>query len=225
MGSHQPSNTGVTISSFADEDDERADKPHRIARVSDRQDPIERFRRLYDANYAPLFAYALRRTNEASEAHDVVADTFLVLWRRLNDAPPDEEVSLWLYGVARRVLANRQRARFRSERLVVRLGQVAPAEADTEELLAQRDVARAALSSLGKLRADDREILLLAAWEKLSAAEIGLVIGCSPNAAAIRLHRARKRLTEVFKKENGGDGDMQSEGPHLRRPRSQRREA
>lgn len=147
-----------------------------------------------------------------------MADTFLVLWRRLDQAPSDEEVLFWLYGVIRHVLANRHRTRVRKERLVARLGEIAEQAAETAEVAATRIHARAVLEALQMLGEQDREILLLAAWERLSAAEIGGVLGCSENAAAIRLHRARKRLTEVHRKENERAGHRQSEWPRLRRP-------
>ncbi len=53
----------------------------------------------------------------------MVAETFLVAWRRSADLPRDDEVRLWLYGVARRVLANHHRSGIRRERLGERLRQ------------------------------------------------------------------------------------------------------
>ncbi len=50
------------------------------------------------------------------------------------------------------------------------------------------------LWALGELREEDREILRLGAWEGLTHREIGRILGCSANAAKIRLHRARRRL-------------------------------
>jgi RNA polymerase sigma-70 factor (ECF subfamily) len=177
----------------------------------------DRFRRLYEEHYEALLAYALRRCDRV-EAHDVVADTFLVLWRRLDEAPGDEEIPLWLYGVIRNVVANRYRSSRRRERLAARVAQIAYEEVATDELAADRLQTRQVLAALQQIGDADREILLLAAWEELSTAQIATVIGCTENAAAIRLHRARKRLTEVYKKENEGAGDIPGEWPRLRRP-------
>jgi len=188
-----------------------------------REQDERRFRRLYEASYEPVLAYALRRCGDLSEAHDIASDTFLVLWRRLADAPADEEVPLWLYGVARRVVANRHRTAVRRERLVERLGSAARETPGTDELATQRENAIAVLASLRRLGGDDREILLLAAWERLSAAEIALVLGCSPNAAAIRLHRARKRLAAALEKEHGATGHRKKEPPQPRQPSKRRR--
>jgi RNA polymerase sigma factor (sigma-70 family) len=174
------------------------------------REPAEsRFRRLYEMHYPSLFAYAARRFPDFDEAHDVVADAFLVLWRRLEEAPADEEVGLWLYGVMRRVVANRLRARDRRQRLAMRFASIVADIAETtEESVARRLYAETVFDALLQLGEQDREILLLAAWERLSTAELASIYSCSENAAAIRLHRARKRLSEAVAKETGESGDI-----------------
>ncbi len=182
-----------------------------------------RFRRLYEKHYEALLAYALRRWPDESEAHDIVADTFLVLWRRLDQAPPDEEIPLWLYGVIRRVLSNRHRGRVRRERLALRFAQLARESPTTEELAWARLDARRLFDALLRLPEPERELLLLAAWERLSMSELAKLFDCSENAAAIRLHRARKRLTEDYEKESAQVGHKQGERLQLRRPHDRRR--
>jgi RNA polymerase sigma-70 factor (ECF subfamily) len=78
---------------------------------------VERFRRVYAVNFEPLLAYAMRRVGQPEDAADVVAETFLVAWRRIGELPPEAEARLWLYGVARRVLANHHRGGDRRDRL------------------------------------------------------------------------------------------------------------
>src|SRR5580704_6064903 len=72
-------------------------------------DRRRRFETIYAANCGPILGYVLRRTRNGDDAADVVAETFLTAWRRLDDVPPGDQARLWLYGVARRVLANHQR--------------------------------------------------------------------------------------------------------------------
>src|SRR3954468_13578086 len=81
----------------------------------------DRFRVMYDANYHRLLGYAVRRTETEQDAADVVAETFTTAWRRLDDVPPGDEARQWLYGVARRALANQRRSERRRERLGERL--------------------------------------------------------------------------------------------------------
>jgi RNA polymerase sigma-70 factor (ECF subfamily) len=159
-----------------------------MTRVSDDATRRLRFQALYEANYSAILGYALRRAPR-DEAGDVVADTFLVAWRRISDVPHGHEARLWLYGAARRVLANRARSERRRNRIGAQLAAETPpaAQGDPPETDA---VARA----FGRLRPEERELLALVAWEGLSPAEASQVLGCSPNAARIRLYRARRKL-------------------------------
>lgn len=148
-------------------------------------------------------AYALRRSTDLAAADDVVADVFLVAWRRIGDIPHDNELA-WLLGVARRVLSNTHRGDARRERLLARLHSVTPdIELDEVETVTDHDeevaLVRSALARLGE---KDTEILQLAAWEQLSHAQIAVVLDCSVNAVAIRVHRARQRLAEALAKES-----------------------
>jgi RNA polymerase sigma-70 factor (ECF subfamily) len=159
----------------------------------------ERFRRLFDDAYRPLLAYALRRTDEAADAEDVVAETMLVAWRRQRDLPAGEDAIPWLYGVARRVLANQRRSRARRRRLERLLQPLLRQSTHQEEI----EPVDAVIAATRRLPPSDQEVLRLAAWENLSHAQIGTVLGCSENAAALRLHRARRRLREELLKEGG----------------------
>ena len=80
-----------------------------------------RFEAAYAAHHGPILGYVLRRTSNPDDAADVLAETFLTAWRRLDDMPPDPQARLWLYGVARRVLANHHRGQRRAVALAGRL--------------------------------------------------------------------------------------------------------
>lgn len=157
-----------------------------------------RFEAAFTEVYEPLQAYARRRV-PAAAADDVVAEALLVLWRRLDEVPPDL-VLPWCYGVARRCLANQRRADHRREALVDRLNTERPPAAEDES-----DPALEA--ALAELSADDREIVRLWAWEQLQPREIAAVLDISANAAAIRVHRAKQRLAAALDAASGKNGD------------------
>ncbi|WHP17872.1 RNA polymerase sigma factor [Cellulomonas sp. ES6] len=98
--------------------------------------PDERFAALFERTHRPLLAYALRRVSDPADAADVVAETFLVAWRRLDDVPAGEAARPWLFGVARRVLANHYRGERRrdalADRLRDQLTEVVPQPAEPE---------------------------------------------------------------------------------------------
>ena len=152
------------------------------------------FINLYHDNYRILLAYARRRV-DAQTADEVVSETFLVAWRRRRAVPEGSERA-WLFGVARNTILTAARSARRLSRLRSRIGSAAPppwADSSGDDV---PDRAAALLPALRSLREADREILMLVAWEELSHAEIGEAMGISPNAVAIRLHRARKRLAD-----------------------------
>lgn len=167
--------------------------------------PEDRFRQLYRDHYRRVLAYALRRTTSRSDAEDVVAETFLVAWRRFEELPDDDTVVAFLFGTARRVLANLHRGGRRRKRLTTKIELVSPgtaapgADSSVGEL---EDLERA----LAALSPDDREILLLAAWEELPHAQIAEMLGIKPATVAVRLHRARRRLSDRYVKALGASG-------------------
>jgi RNA polymerase sigma-70 factor, ECF subfamily len=150
----------------------------------------EKFETLFRANYAAVRGYALRRATD-QVAQDVVAETFLVAWRRLEDVPDD--ALPWLYGVARRVLANERRSAGRRVSLERRVATVAaPSGSDEpEDSLGDGEILREALTKLSERH---REALTLVAWQGLSSARAARAAGCSRATFAVRLHRARAQL-------------------------------
>lgn len=152
-----------------------------------------RFTAVYDASYHRILGYARRRTHP-DDAVDVVAETFTIAWRRLDEMPEGEQALYWLYATARRVLANHRRAQRRRANLAGALESEplvttsAPPGAESHRVAA----------ALAELREDERELLLLVAWEGLDATALAAVLRCSRNAARIRLHRARRHFAHVL---------------------------
>jgi RNA polymerase sigma-70 factor (ECF subfamily) len=135
-----------------------------------------------------VLGYALRRT-DAEEARDVVAETFTVAWRRLDDVPEGEATIPWLLATARKVLANHRRAaesRMRASLVGARAG----TPDHPEDTIGTASLVQA----FNALEERDREALALVAWDGLAPREAAAVVGCSAAAFSVRLHRARKRL-------------------------------
>ena len=152
----------------------------------------QRLDALYEAHGRSVLAYAVRRSVDEHDAADLLAETFLVAWRRLDDIPSGDPALMWLYAVARRLLANQRRGERRRRRLAERLGRELMSALET--VAPPEPAATPILAALAGLGPDDREVVLLAAWEELSPKQIGAVLGITQIAARSRLHRARKRL-------------------------------
>lgn len=158
-----------------------------------------RFRSLFDSAYPDLLRFVERRVH-ASHAEDVVADAFLVAWRRFDGIPPDPDAQrAWLFGVARRSLLNNERGHKRQRALAVKIAETAPDDStgpagsvgdDTEVARSRVELAAA----WPKLSATDQEALALVAWDGLSSPEAASVLGISAVAFRLRLSRARRAL-------------------------------
>jgi RNA polymerase sigma-70 factor (ECF subfamily) len=154
---------------------------------------VEIFERLYLANYEPLHSFVRRRiSGRGVEPDDVLAEIFLIAWRRLDSIPAPPEDRLWLYGVGRRVVAQADRTLVRRGRLLERL-LVRRTEPPSDH--ADPAVDRVGVA-LGRLRRSDREVVELFYWDRLHHADIATVLGCSEGAVAQRLHRAKRRLRQ-----------------------------
>jgi len=186
----------------------------RVPGTTDHQrDKERRFAALYQAYYRPILAYAVRRVEAAEDAADVVADVFTTAWRRIDELPDAPADRLWLYGVAQRVVAGRRRSARRLGRLIARLradsstrplsqpgpgqpgpGQPGPGQPGRGQPGLRDAMSDRVLAALGRLSDREREALQLVLWEELSHADAAQVLGCSANAVAIRVHRAKARL-------------------------------
>jgi RNA polymerase sigma factor (sigma-70 family) len=154
-----------------------------------REEQRARFIALYECNYDLIYTYLHRRLAHADVA-DLVAEVFMVAWRRLDRVPPAPEDRLWLYAVGSRVARSHARGLRRRRRLGVRL-QAEPREPVTNP---QVEVFMQVRAAVERLPVKDREAVRLVLWEQLSHEQAGRVLGCSANAVAVRLHRAKKRL-------------------------------
>jgi RNA polymerase sigma-70 factor (ECF subfamily) len=134
--------------------------------------PEELFSRLFERTHVALLGYAVRRVADPADAADVVAETYLVAWRRLDDVPAGAEARPWLFGVARRVLANHYRGERRRLALADRLRDSLHQEVPPPELHEPSLVERA----IARLGDDDRELLHLLAWEELAREEVAVAI-------------------------------------------------
>jgi RNA polymerase sigma-70 factor (ECF subfamily) len=147
-------------------------------------DSRARFEALYRAHAGAVRTYAWRRWDEQT-SDDVVADVFVVAWRRLTEVPDDPLP--WLLGVARRVLANRRRGVAREQALRGRLLSEQTITAPTG--VSRHEADPAVMAALGMLRERDREALLLVGWEGLEPARAARVLGVSANVLGAALSR------------------------------------
>ena len=168
-----------------------------------RAEPEEHLRRLF-TTYAPAVAnFLARRVDDQLDLGELVDETFVIVWRRLDQVPSEFELP-WIIGVARNVAHNARRAhqrRMHYEHLAQ--GRRTPAGPTPEDEVIADLAGRAALDRLSRT---DREVLRLHAWEGLEPREIAIVLGVTANAAATRLSRAKGRFLAALVLDAAEDG-------------------
>jgi RNA polymerase sigma-70 factor (ECF subfamily) len=158
------------------------------------------FRQLFDAHLADVWRYARRRCATSADADDVAGETFAVAWRRRADLPAAEgDARLWLLGTARRVLANQRRSQGRQDRLRIRAASLTTPALPPADGAEDGDLWQA----LSRLSLEDRDLLIMRAWDELPVQEMAVLLGCTPNAASLRLHKARRRLAVALGRTEG----------------------
>ncbi|GAA3383809.1 RNA polymerase sigma factor [Cryptosporangium minutisporangium] len=156
----------------------------------------ERFRALYADAYAAVLRFVQRRVH-ASYAEDVVADAFLVAWRRLDDAPDRaDDLRAWLFGIARHCLLNLHRGQERRDALAVRLAEttLVPFSEGVDDHARVTDQRLDLAAAWRRLSAAEQEVLALTWLEDLASPQGARVLGITPTAYRLRLLRARRAL-------------------------------
>ncbi len=156
------------------------------------------FRGIYAQHYPMVLGYCLRRVAR-DDAQDIVAEVFTIAWRKHDTMPDGEAVLPWLYAVAARTIANHRRSASRRTSLWTKVrGLAHSASPGVDSVIIQRREDAAVIDAIQALRPGDREILMLSAWEGLSAPLIAGSLGISVDAAEKRLTRAKQRLADAL---------------------------
>ncbi len=147
----------------------------------------------------PVLAYCLRRSTH-TDAHEAASEVFSIAWRKFSDVPDGEAGLYWLFGVARRVLSNQQRAQKRRQKLTDRIESFAQTPAPSAETVVVRNARdQQVIDALGHLDARDQEILALIVWDEVPRQEASNLLGISITAVHKRYQRALRRLERTLR--------------------------
>jgi len=159
-----------------------------IVRRSMRSD-AKAFGELFWRHNGAVHAYLARRAGR-DVADDLVAEVWLRAFRnRLKFDLHYPDARPWLYGIARNVLNSHWRQLTKTPQLEP--AAISDPWPDLEKHLDENERRAALLKALDSLTVDEREVLLLVAWEQLSAAAIALMLDIPASTVRNRLHRAR----------------------------------
>jgi RNA polymerase sigma-70 factor (ECF subfamily) len=141
-----------------------------------------------------LLNYFRRRVVPADSAADCLGEVLLTLWRKRDEFPAESEQRPWAFGIAHNVLRNHLRSQRRGFALSQRLGAVLLSMTDQEMTRQSANV----LEALAELKPEDRELVLLVAWEGFNLNQAASILGIQPATARARYSRNRARLASLI---------------------------
>lgn len=162
---------------------------------------------LFDRHHVRLFNFFLRQTDRRDASEDLVQEAFLRMLKYRSTYRAEASFTVWMYRIARNVLADRWRRAPRHESLELANAIEAPGASpyDDARLDEQVTMLRAALQSLPR---DRRELIALIRFEDLRYDEISELLDCSVGAVKVRAHRALGELRDAYTALTGGDHDL-----------------
>ena len=160
----------------------------------------DRLRTVFENEHARLWRSLFAHTGDADIASDAAAEAFAQAVRR-GDAMRDP--TAWVWRTAFRIAGGHLASRWR-------LGDPAATSTATEDTLPEDVVAL--LDALARLGEVERRVVVLSLVGGLSATDVGRIVGASPGAVRVRLHRARKKLIDVLGADAPSAGGSQREG-------------
>jgi RNA polymerase sigma-70 factor (ECF subfamily) len=153
------------------------------------------FAEIYNMTADAVEGY-LRRWVRSTEVDDLKQEAYLRLIDARRTYRPDMPFRPWLFAIVRHTALDARRSRKRralhesSDELVPEPAAPGPAE---EHLDGVR-----LMEAMNALPEDQREVVWLARVQGMTSVEIGKVVGASPGAVKVRLHRATERLRLLF---------------------------
>jgi RNA polymerase sigma-70 factor (ECF subfamily) len=158
------------------------------------------FEQLYRTYFEDVHRFAFWLSGNRSEADDLASETFIRAWSRRSRLQT-ETLKGYLLVITRNTFLDLRRRTRKREELSEEWPDTAP---DPHRRAAARIELERVRRELAKLPETDRAALVLRTEQSLSYAEIARVLGISVGAARVRVHRARRRLLDLYLTSHGG---------------------
>ncbi len=169
-------------------------------------DDQARFTQLFDEHRQGVHAFLLARTSDAEVSRDLLQETFLRLWRHIDEVAEmgDGQRRGWIYTVARNLVIDRYRTEASRREAVTRVGnevaRIAGGQVDTVDRMADRDDLEHLEAEIARLPEDQRVVLTMVAVAEMTSQQVGEALDLPPGTVRYKLHQARQRLADSMER-------------------------
>ncbi len=152
------------------------------------------FEKVYDEMADPIYRHCFFRVNNKETAEDLVSEIFLRFWREIEKGTVINDPKSWLYHIARNAIIDYYRKK-KSDSLDSKMedGFEASNPEDSENIEINAEISLV-MKRIENLSSDEKEIIIMRFMDGLEVKEIAKIIGKSPNATSVVIHRAIEKI-------------------------------
>jgi len=166
-----------------------------------RKGDTESFGRIFDFYHEKIYRFVYLKVATGEDAEDITAEAFLKVWQYIKEGKKIQSLQAFLYQVARNLVVDFYRRKGLPTESIDDAEITIADRSDLsleEKMILKSDMAQIE-GALRILKDVYREVIILHFLNELSLAEIAKIIGKTPGATRVLLHRGMKALKEVLK--------------------------
>ena len=153
---------------------------------------------LFERYHRRIFGFCYRMTGSSPAAEDLTQEVFVRILKYRESFRPGAQFGPWAFAMARNVCVDHFRRRDEEPVDPADLEERRSEEPSAYRVAADREDADRLRAALEALSPEQRELLVLTRFERRPYAEVAETLGCSVGAVKVRVHRAVRRLKDVY---------------------------
>jgi len=173
--------------------------------LSVREGDTDKLGVLFERYHKNLYAFFLFQTRNVHVSEDLVQEVFFRMLKYCHTYRDKSEFRTWMFAIARNARIDHYKKHAIENGHTVITESIESSD-PAPDIVMERENDRAVLKkALYMLSHDKRELIIMARFNNLRYHEIAALLGCSEGALKVRMYRAMKELTEIYKRLTGGN--------------------